>query len=445
MTTVANLDRPIVEVTPGDEAVCLLEIHNTGPIVESYVVDVVGDVAAWTTVEPATVSVYPGTSERVELHFRPPRSAAVPAGELPYAVRVTPTERPDELTVPEGTVHVLPFFETGAEIVPRTSKGRWGAQHEVSIANRSNTPVQIALAGSDPDARLKLGFQPTQLTVAPGEAAFVKVRARPKGLLWRGHPVTFPFQVVVESDATPPTSLDAATVQSPILPANLGRVLAALLVLLLVGAGLWYTLLRPAVKSAAKEATQEQLAPIAQKADQANDNAQKAVDTVTGGGAPGGAATRPPANPGGAQPGGPAGGAAAPGIPPGAQAFADRLATTSGPNVTRTDQYTVPNGRTFVLTDIFLQNPQGDSGRLDLVVDGATVLTVALNNFRDLDYHLVSPIEVAAGDVVQMRVTCQTPGPALAGAGPGGQCRDFSLLSGYHRILRPTPTPTPSP
>jgi hypothetical protein len=35
MTTVATLDRPSIEVAPGAEAVCLLDIRNDGSIVES--------------------------------------------------------------------------------------------------------------------------------------------------------------------------------------------------------------------------------------------------------------------------------------------------------------------------------------------------------------------------------------------------------------------------
>ncbi|MGW0436444.1 COG1470 family protein [Micromonospora sp. NPDC003197] len=436
MTTVANLDRISVEVTPGEETRCLLEIRNDGSIVESYAVEVVGDAAAWTTVEPSVVSVYPGTSEQVSVYFRPPRSAQVPAGELPYALRVVPTEHPQDLTVPEGTVHVLPFVDTTAEIVPRTSKGRWGAQHEVAIDNRSNTPVQVALTATDPDDRLRFRTQPENLTINPGQAAFVKLRVKPRRMLWRGHPVTLPFQVVVAPNDAPPAALDAATVQPPILPNNLGRLLAALVVLLLLLTGLWFALLRPAVKTAAKEATQEQLAPIAQKANEANEKAQKAVEAAGPGGANGGAGRPTPTAAPSVAPT-----QQLPGVPAGAQAFARRLQTTTGTNATRSDQYTVPSRRTFVLTDIFLQNPQGDEGRLDLVVDGTVVLTVALNNFRDLDYHMVSPIEVPAGRVISMRVTCQRAGAPLAGTGGSGQCRNFALLSGYHRTVASSPTP----
>ncbi len=430
MTTDANLDTGLVEVSPGGEASCRLEIRNAGPIVESYVIEVLGEPAGWASVDPPTVLVYPGSAESVAVRFHPPRSAQVVAGERPFAVRVTPTETPDAQVVPEATVRVLPFAEIAPEILPRTSRGRRGGRHELSVANLGNVPLGLALAGSDPDNRLDVAIRPPRVTVAPGEAAFVQVRARPRRLRWRGHPVTFPFQVGVTSDDTPPTALDAATVQEPVLPRGLPRVVAALLVLALVGAGLWYALLRPTVKSLAEEAAQERVAPVAQqasaadtRAQQADDKAQRAVDAVAPGASP---SPTPSGRPG------------VPAIPAGAQSSSRRLSVTARAGTTGTDRYTVPSRRVFVLTDIFLQNPQGDEGRLDLVVDGTTVLTVALANFRDLDYHMVSPIEVSAGRVISLRATCRRAGTALDGAGGGGgQCRDFALLNGYTRSAGP--------
>ncbi|MFU8850486.1 hypothetical protein ACNAW0_05825 [Micromonospora sp. SL1-18] len=440
MTIDANLDTDLVEVSPGGEASCRLEVRNGGPIVESYVIEMLGEPAGWASVEPPTVSVYPGSAESVAVRFHPPRSARVVAGERPFAVRVTPTETPDAQVVPEGTVRVLPFAEIAPEILPRTSRGRWGGRHELSVANRGNVPLGLTMTGSDPDNRLNVAIRPPQVTVAPGATEFVRVRARPRRLLWRGHPVTVPFQVGVTSDDTPPATLDAATVQEPLLPRGLARVVAALLVLALIGVGLWYALLRPTVKSLAEEAAQEQVAPVAQqaraadaRAQQADSKAQQAVDAV----AP--AAVSPLPTPSTrVPPPSPTPGAGVPAIPAGADSFSRRLSVTAGAGTTRTDRYTVAARRVFVLTDIFLQNPQGDEGRLDLVVDGTTVLTVALNNFRDLDYHLVSPIEVPAGRVISLRATCRRAGTALDGAGGGGgRCRDFALLNGYNRPAGP--------
>lgn len=429
MSTVAVLEQPAVEVVPGEEAVCGLRIRNDGQIVESYAIEVLGEAAAFAAAEPSQLSVFPGTDGYVLVRFTPPRTARVPAGDLPYGVRVMPLERPADQVVPEGLVRILPFTQTGAELTPRTSKGWRGGRHEVAIDNRGNVPVQLGVGGTDPDNRLAIAARPATLTVAPGQAAFVSVTARPRRPLWRGQSVTYPFQVLLAPEAAPPVTLDGTTVQTPLVPRGAGRVLAALLVLLLLGAGLWWGVLRPAVRSMAREATAEQIAPVQQKAVEASAAAEKAVEAAGGGGAP--AAPQP----GGADPPPtPTAGAPAPGtVPAGTTPITRRLSTNSAGGDTDAARYTVPEARTFTLTDIFFQNPQGDDGRLDLLLNGQTLFTQSLANFRDLDYHLVSPIEMRAGSVVSLRVTCGTPGRTLAGATGGTQCREFALLGGYQR------------
>jgi hypothetical protein len=112
-----------------------------------------------------------------------------------------------------------------------------------------------------------------------------------------------------------------------------------------------------------------------------------------------------------------------------------RLATTLAASGTAgTSTYTAPAKTTLVITDIVLENPQGDAGRVDVLVDHKPILTLALVNFRDLDYHFVSPIEVPAGKTLSIGTTCQVPGPAIAGTA-SGQCRVWLLASGSTRVL----------
>lgn len=428
MTTVATLEDSLVEVVPGEEAVCRLEIHNTGPIVESYTLEVLGEVAQWTVVEPAEVSIYPGTEAYATIRFRPPRAATPAAGEIHYGVRVTPAERPDDQIVPEAVIRVLPFLDTTAEIVPRTSSGRWWARHEVAIDNRGNVPVQLALTGSDPDGRLAVTPKPDKLAIGPGHAAFTKVTVRSRRLRWRGQPLTQPFQVLLTPENAPPVQLDAATVQNPVIPRSAVRLLALLLVLALIGAGLWFGVLRPAVSSAAKEAVAQPIASL-----QAH---QSKLDNQING--PGGlaqnadsASARPTTTPA-------AGGTAAtpstaPGrgnLPAGATSFNRTARNFDNAGAASSVPFTAPAGKTLVLTDFYLQNPQGDAGKLELLVDGTPFFTWSLANFRDLDYHAVSPIELPAGKTVVVRLTCTKPGPTLAGYS-SSQCRVWALLSGY--------------
>src|SRR5688572_12010054 len=135
MSTTASLDSSSVRLDPGDQVVIPLQIRNNGEIVEGYKIEVVGAPAAWATVEPETVSLYPGSSTTATVSFHPPRSAQVPAGEQQFGVVVTPAEHPDEAVVPEGVIEVLPFLETTAELMPHTSQGSRHGRHQVAVDN----------------------------------------------------------------------------------------------------------------------------------------------------------------------------------------------------------------------------------------------------------------------------------------------------------------------
>jgi hypothetical protein len=67
-----------------------------------------------------------------------------------------------------------------------------------------------------------------------------------------------------------------------------------------------------------------------------------------------------------------------------------------------TAPYSVPAGKTLELTDIVLENPNGDSGSLIIARSGTVLLQLSMANFRDLDYHFVAPIVFRAGSQLQL-------------------------------------------
>ncbi|TNM39691.1 hypothetical protein FHP29_12555 [Nocardioides albidus] len=389
MTTIASLDSTSVRLDPGAEAVIPLQIRNNGTVVEGYELSVIGVPADWAIVEPSTVSLYPGTATTATVTFRPPRSARTPAGEHGFGVSVLPTEHPEHAVVPEGTVELLPFLETTAEVVPRTSQGRRG-RHQVAIDNRGNVPVNVMVRAASDGGRLALKVDPVGLEIPPGEARFARISARSPRPIWRGQPVTHPFIVEVAPERTTPVELDATYVQTPVVPKWLLWLLVGLLALALVLATLWFTLLKPTIESQARDAVGEAVADAQQAAGEAKENAesanksatdaQKSVDKV----------------------------AADKEAPP-SQIISDQSkrlhVVTAGSS---SDQLEFEDKSVFRMTDVVLSNPQGDFGRAQLLVDGDIQMDVALENFRDLDFHFVSP--VVANKVIRLDVTCRTPG-----------------------------------
>jgi hypothetical protein len=415
MSTLASLDNTAPTITPGGEVRCTVRVRNGGEIVESYRFQVVGDPGQFATIEPPTISLYPAAEGTATVVFRVPRGSRMIATDLPFAVRVLPTERPQFATAAEGVLRVLPFRELSGEILPRTSRGYRTAKHEVAIDNKGNTPVTVALTAADQDQALDMKVTPPNIMVPPGQAIFASVRVRHRRLLWRGQPVTRPFRVTASPLAappgpggppmgaaavTPPMTYDASTVQRPIISSATAKKLVAALAALAVLAAVWFLLLKPAVQSAAKDAV-----------------APKNATQPLNGGAGGGPA-------GGSSGGGPTSGPSGTETP-----FNHRLGAQAGAGGTGADQFTVGNKTTFLLTDLVLQNPQGDTGRVDVLVNNQVILTMSLANFRDQDYHLVTPVEAGANQTVGIKTNCTQPGPPLAGTS-GTACRTFVLVIG---------------
>ena len=425
VTTTASLDTADVQLDPGDVIAIPVQVQNTGEIVEGYRVEVVGAPSAWAEVEPQTFSLYPGTSATATVTFHPPRSSAVPAGEQQFGVVVTPTEHPDEAVVPEGVIEVLPFLETVAELVPRTSQGRSRGKHQAAVDNRGNVPVTTKLDGRDDGNKLDVATRPPAITVNPGEARFVDVRVRPQKRIWRGAPVTHPFMVVVSAQETSSVTLDGTYVQQPTIPSWLPKLLAALLALAIALVALWFLVFKPAIESTAEEAVADDVAAAEKAADDAADSAKEVADKLP-------AIQQSETNvenirkqiiqrikndlPAILQ----------------ADPFSVRL--TNGP--APAGDYVVPDNRNLAITDLVFSNPQGDFGTAQVLVAGEPMFEIALENFRDLDYHFVTPVEAPAGELVQLDVNCRAPGQP-PDAPPATDCNIAMYLGGQLVELPP--------
>jgi hypothetical protein len=425
MGAVASLNPTTLSVEPGAEATAEIKIRNTGNVVDQFTLDIVGDPAGWGRVEPPTLSLLPGTEGTATVTFRPPRSSEVGAGSFPFGVRVASKEDPQGSVTEEGTLEVGGFKDLFGELIPRTSRGRTEGRHELAVDNRGNLSLNADLEASDPNGSLRFRFSPPGMVTEPNTAAFAKVSVRPAKRFWKGPPRSHPFQVLVKPPATPPVTVDGMMLQEALLPPWVMKALMALLALLVLAAILWLTLLKPAIKSAAKDAVKAPLA--AQDAKVANlAGGQKALnDAITPlVGHPVATPTIVPTT---------VVGATASGDP-----FHKRLpiSQTFSANSNKTDFYQVGDTDTLSIADIVLENAQGDSGTVSVqVVDGAntdTLLVENMDNFRSLDYHFVSPPVLTGKQKLQIQVNCPANNGAQATPpAPGKACNPSVLFSGF--------------
>lgn len=430
MGALARLSATAAEVEPGGRVSLDLSVRNTGTVVDQFTFEVLGAAAAWTTVEPAAISLFPQAEETVQVWFAPPRGPGTAAGVVPFGVRVVSREDTPGSVVEEGTVDVAPFSEVVAELTPRATRVRNRGNLQVLVDNRSNVAYRAELAGADSDEAYYYIFRPPLVDVAAGTVLFTKLTVRAKARYWRGPPTTTPFQVLLRQPAVvgadgeaeeptgphpPEVAADGAILREPLLPSWLPKLIIALLVLLLLLALAWYKFLKPEITAAAQNSVNKAIKPLS-----------KQIGTIEHRLGPSGsptATTAPPSS----------GGAtttttAAP--PP-----TTTTTTRSGPKPTTTTtrprpkpkpkppvvvtpindslssrgnnttvSFFVPVHHTLEVTDILLENSAGVSGNIFLERSGQVLMSWSMANFRDLDYHWITPIYFDAHSQLQLTV-----------------------------------------
>jgi hypothetical protein len=402
---------PIVQ--PGGTSQREVRVRNTGQVVDNIVIDLVGDAASWSKVEPSELNLFPGDEQRATVTFAPPRSALVLAGRVPFAVRVLSKEDTAGSVVREGEIEVAPFTELVAELVPKTVRVKRRGTTEVAIDNLGNVPLNAQLAFEDLEDQMVGAVTPQALTLAPGRATFAKVAIKPRRTFLRGAPKTLPFRVVVVPDeGSAPVYADGAVLQEALLPKWLLKAVLALLALLLLLVVLWNTLLKSSIESAAREAAVEETAAATEAAKDAASDAAKAStaaeDASASAAKAAGSGTEDPADP-----------ATGSGNKTGVLALGDqidfRIRSNAAPGAgfVRTAATAQPEDKVLLVTDIVFQNPTGDLGVIQVLRGDAVLLEVGLANFRDLDYHFVAPIRFSQGQALRLAVNCANAAPTL--------------------------------
>jgi hypothetical protein len=214
--------------------------------------------------------------------------------------------------------------------------------------------------------------------------------------------VTHRFRVTALPSGGDPIREDGSLLQEAVIPGWLPKAAALAIVAVVALGALWFALLRPVVQNTATSAGQSAAQQAVQQALQSSGSQNGSGGQSTPSPSPSNSATStstqaPPHH-------------APPPVP-----FAQTL-TQGAPNLTALA------GHTLAITDLVFQNPAGDTGRLNLTLNGKVLFPQALADFRDYDLHFLTPITVPSGQTLSLSITCQNPG--------GSQCTSSVYVGG---------------
>jgi type II secretory pathway pseudopilin PulG len=398
-------------VQPGQTVSCQLSLANTGSIVEQFTILLLGDVEAWTTVEPPVVSLFPGAQQTVTLTFAPPRSFDTTAGLIHFGVKVIPSNEPEESVTEEGSITVGTFNDLGAELLPRVTTGRFAARQRLAVDSRGNVPIPVTVSAVDGADALKFRINPEQINALPGAAHFVRIRVAPRQRFYRGAPQQKPYKVTVEAEGEKPLVLDGAISQKAVFPKWLFPLLMILAILVL----LWFFVFKPAIHNEAVSANKAALAAqaaqtqaAAAQAAQANAASQAnaaALAKLTGKPAPT-TTTTTTTVPKKTAP-------TTTTVPPPVTEPSDgELEVVAAPGSTSSSATgPLPSGTTLTISDLVIQNISGSNGtaRIERVIPGKPTQDLLIENLGTLtsqEFTFPTSMIFTHDQQLQLRVDC---------------------------------------
>ncbi|MEU6283997.1 hypothetical protein [Streptomyces sp. NPDC047028] len=395
-----------LDVEPGQTVECELTLHNTGSIVDQFSVELIGDANDWASIEPRFVNLFPDSDTTITAKFSPPRSSAVKAGEIPFAVRATSREDPAGSQIEEGTVRVKEFVELAAEFLPHGSHASFRTRHRLAVDNLSNhdLPVGIRVAAADDELVFKLA-KPS-VDIQAGRTVLVPVSVIPKKRFFKGRNKTHPFQATLTTSGNAPVTADAAMIQEQILPKWFFKAFMTLLALVATLGILSATVFKESLESDETPAP-----PTAPQPSSSTPAPSATTPAPATGVPPNGSSTAP-------------GQSTATGSASSSGAGTEVIQANAAPGQSGTFQqfnYTVPNGQTYTLTDITLSSPPGSTGTVQVQHGSDTLVSQPLDNLSTYTQHLDQPVVVGSGDQIILAVDCHnssspcTPAAVLTG------------------------------
>lgn len=392
------------EVAPGSVTVLQLTIANLSASTDTFTITPSGLAAAWTTVRPASVTLFGGSQQEVEVRVAPPLHSGTTAGSSLLSVRIVPHSDPDAVTGADTTLHVTATDERTLTLLQPVLRTRRQADYEVLLENHGNAQATCRLQLVEPSGRIVGTFDPASVTVAPGTSGLVRLRVRATRRLWKRRSRTLPFRVDAEQAGSATVATQGTFVQAPVLADRVLPRMGAVIVVAAVVLGGWFGLVRPTIDDAAERAVRDVVGSASDVTPTSGNDSGSSGSSGSGDGSPSQVIVAEAAGD--------------------ITNFALHLAVSAGSS--GTDEFVVPDGMRLLVTDIVVQNPYLDQGTLQVLRDDESLATYGLANvFADVGLPLVTPIELAAGQHLVASLECVGVGDPVIGT-----CSPSILVSG---------------
>lgn len=188
-------------IEPGRTLPITVLVTNTGDLIGGYTLRVLGADPSWVRLETDQLSLFPGASQTVVINLTIPEGIA--AGDRRIAIQVRELTPPNANAVEEIELHVPAAPAVHLQLDPVTVYGGRRASFGAVIENKGNTTLSGRLTGADAEDKIRFGFAPEAIKLAPGEHRIVELTTRARRP-FTGSPMVRVFTVHLDERAERP-------------------------------------------------------------------------------------------------------------------------------------------------------------------------------------------------------------------------------------------------
>jgi hypothetical protein len=228
-----------LQVLAGAEAILMVQVRNTGDVIEACTVRIIGLDASWVAIDNRRLSLFPGDSGVATVRITLPDG--LPAGTRRLGVEVT-SELDRSSRMVEVALDVPSLAKATMEAEPQAVTAGRKAALGLTLANGGNTTLELIPEGTDQESKVSFEFVPPVARVDPGAEVSVKVLARARRP-WLGQPKLRVLTLRTRG-VTPPPERTVTFMQRPIISRGLLSLLGLLAAVTVFGTVLTIALSR---------------------------------------------------------------------------------------------------------------------------------------------------------------------------------------------------------
>ena len=163
----ASTDNRVVDIAPGEPGAVVVEVVNTGEVIDGISANVIGLPEECVSSTPALLPLFPSSTGQLTLSLTVP--STYPAGRHPLTVELVSNGARVASQFLDVDLDVGPRPSMAVASTPRIIRARRSARFVLDVRNDGNLPLDVSLQAADLDRSAKVDLHPATAAARSGD------------------------------------------------------------------------------------------------------------------------------------------------------------------------------------------------------------------------------------------------------------------------------------